>query len=132
MQQRPAGVTIIAVIAIIGAIIGLCGPGVLTLGSGAALSLGGVLGFGVGAIGLIAGLLGLIGPIIQLIFGIGALNLKGWAWWMGIIGFGVSVVGALLDLFNGQNLSEAVLPSIIPILLFVYLLLPNVRAAFRV
>ena len=132
MQQRPVGITIIAIIAIVGALIGLCGPGVLSLASGAVFTLGGVLGIGIGTIGLIAGLLGLIGPVIQLIFGIGALNLKGWAWWMGIIGFGISVVGAVLDLASGTSFRDAVLPSIIPILLFIYLLLPNVRAAFRV
>lgn len=128
MQQRPTGVTILAVLAIIGGFLGLCGS--LTL-------------FGVGGLGMVAGEisagasaalfggLGLLSALLSLIFGFGAWTLKPWAWILGIIGAGISIASNLLSLVTGNsNLFAALLGLVIPGVILWYLFRPEIKAVF--
>jgi hypothetical protein len=128
MQQRPTGVTILAILAVIGGLLGLCGS--LTL-------------FGVGGLGMLAGevssgataglfgALGVVSAILYLAFGFGAWTLKPWAWLLGIIGAGVSVASNLLSLVTGNaGLIGAVIGLIIPGIILWYLFRPEIKAAF--
>jgi hypothetical protein len=72
------GVTIIAVLALISGLVGLCCP-VLVFSGGALL--GGFLG----TIGLIAGIFLVVGPVLELIFAYGAFKLYRWAWATGCL-----------------------------------------------
>jgi hypothetical protein len=128
MQQRPTGVTILAILAVIGGFLGLCGS----------LTLFGVGGLGVmagevssGAMAGIFGAIGLVSALLYLAFGFGAWTLKPWAWMLGIIGAGVSIASNLLSLISGNaSIVGAVISLIIPGVILWYLFRPDIKAAF--
>ena len=128
MQQRPTGVTILAVLAIIGGFLGLCGSLTLFGVGGLGMAAGEV---SAGASAALFGGLGLVSAILYLVFGIGAWMLKPWAWILGIIGAGVSIASNLLSLVTGNsNLFAALLGLIIPGVILWYLFRPEIKAAF--
>lgn len=129
--QRPLGVTILAILQLIAGLLGLCFPTVLLVG-GTLLAFLGTVGTFVGVLGVLAGLLMLIGPLLHLIVAYGALNLRRWAWWLGILATGVDVLGAILNVWNGVGLIAAIIPVGFSLIVFVYLLTPGVRQAFKV
>ncbi len=128
MQQRPTGVTILAILAVIGGFLGLCGS----------LTLFGVGGLGVmagevssGAMAGIFGAIGLVSALLYLAFGFGAWTLKPWAWMLGIIGAGISIASNLLSLISGNaSIVGAVISLIIPGVILWYLFRPDIKAAF--
>lgn len=128
MQQRPTGITILAILAVIGGFLGLCGS----------LTLFGVGGLGVmagevstGAMAGIFGAIGLVSALLYLAFGFGAWTLKPWAWLLGIIGAGVSIASNLLSLITGNaGLLGAVISLIIPGIILWYLFRPDIKAVF--
>ena len=75
-MKRPFGVTLIAILALIGGLFGLCWPTLAFMGSAL---LPGVFG----TIGALAGVFLIIGPILQLVFSYGAFKLRSWAWYLG-------------------------------------------------
>ena len=131
-MNRPMGITVLAVVALIwGFVKLLVGFGVLTA-SGLAAVFGGPVGWAVGGLGAIAGFFLVIGPILQILFGIGALSLRPWAWWMGILGPGMTVFGALLRILGGAPGGATLFSVAIPLLIFIYLLRQPVRSAFGI
>jgi hypothetical protein len=128
MQQRPTGVTILAILAVIGGFLGLCGS----------LTLFGVGGLGVmagevssGAMAGIFGAIGLVSALLYLAFGFGAWTLRPWAWMLGIIGAGISIASNLLSLISGNaSIVGAVISLIIPGVILWYLFRPDIKAAF--
>jgi hypothetical protein len=129
--QRPLGVTILAILQLIAGFLGLCFPTVLLIG-GTLVAFLGPVGTFVGVLGIIAGLLMLLGPVLHLLVAYGALNLRKWAWWLGLIATGVDVLSAALNVWNGVGLVAAIIPVGFSLIVFVYLLTPGVRQAFRV
>lgn len=127
-MNRPLGVTIIAVLAIINGLLGLCLPGALIVGSGVATLVAGPLGL----IGICGGLLLAAGPLLWLAVGFGAWNLRPWAWWLGMIATGITVVGVVINVLNGIGILQAVASAPLSIILFIYLLLPDSRRAFGI
>lgn len=126
-SARPTGVTIIAVLAIIGGIFGiLAGVAVLGLG-GLATAAGGT---DVGVTAILFGLLLLVVAIGELAFGIGAWGLKPWAWTLGVGIMAASIVISLLSgLING-NLTNQIVSIVIDAIVIYYLFTPGVKAAF--
>jgi hypothetical protein len=124
-MKRPFGVTLIAILALINGLFGLCWP--ILAFTGSAL-LGGIFG----TIGLVAGIVLIVGPLLQLIFAFGAFGLRSWAWYLGLIATGVTVVGVIVSLFEGSSFLSATCGSVIPIIIFIYLLTPNVRNVFGI
>lgn len=127
MKQRPTGVTILAVLAVIGGLLGLC----------SSLALFGLSGLGVasgevssGATGMLYGGLGLVGAVLYLLFGFGAWQLKPWAWGLGIAGAGLSIVSNVLNLVAGADILTVAIGLIIPAIILWYLFRPEIRAAF--
>jgi hypothetical protein len=129
--QRPLGVTILAILQLIAGFLGLCFPTVLLIG-GTLVAFLGPVGTFVGVLGIIGGLLMLIGPLLHLLVAYGALNLRKWAWWLGLIATGVDVLGAILNVWNGVGLVAAIIPVGFSLIVLIYLLTPGVRQAFRV
>lgn len=129
--HRPLGVTILAILQLIAGLLGLCVPTVVLLGS-VALAFLGPFGTFVGVVGILAALLMLLGPVLHLIVAYGAMNLRKWAWWLGVIATGVDVAGAALNLWNGAGILQAIVPVGFSLLVFVYLLMPGVRQAFKI
>ncbi len=122
-MKRPFGITLIAILALIGGLFGLCWPILVFTGSA-------FLGPIFGTVGVIAGIFLIIGPLLQLIFAYGALNLRSWAWYLGLISTGITVLGVVIHLFNGASFWSAIWGSLFSIIIFIYLLSPNVRRAF--
>lgn len=125
-MQRPTGVTILAVLTIIGAVFGIL----------SGLFLGGLFGLGASAIdpntaalGIGGGIGLLIVSILQLLVGIGLWNLQGWTWLVGVIVTILRVLGDLYGLVTGFNLSIVVGLAISLIILW-YFFRPEVRRAF--
>ena len=123
-MKRPFGVTLIAILAIIGGLFGLCWPTLVFAGSAL---LGGIFG----TIGALAGFFLIVGPLLQLIFAYGAFKLRSWAWYLGLIATGITVVGVIINLINGASLFSAFWGSALAIIIFIYLWTPTVRKAFR-
>lgn len=128
MQQRPTGITILAVLAIIGGLLGLCGSAALFGLSG----LGAVAGdLSSGATGVLFGVIGLISSVLYLAFGFGAWSLRPWAWMLGIVGAGFSVLSNVLSLLTGNATILSVLLSlVISGVILWYLFRPEIKAAF--
>ena len=124
-MQRPVGITIVAVVALISALFGLCWPTLVLSGSA-------FLGPVFGTVGFVAGIFMIIGPLLQLIFAIGALNLKTWAWYIGLISTGITVLGVVINMLGGGGVVPAIGSSLVSIAIFIYLLTPSVRQAFHV
>lgn len=130
-RQRPLGVTLIALLSLVQGAIGLCCPLLVWTGAGLAAGLGGFIGISAGVVGFIIGAIMIIGPALHLIFAMGAWNLLNWAWWLGIIASGLSVLGVVLNVLNGAEILPAVIGSALSIVIFIYLLLPGTREAFQ-
>jgi hypothetical protein len=128
MKQRPTGITILAILAVIGGLLGLCGS----------ITLFGVGGLGVmagevssGAMAGIFGALGVVSALLYLAFGFGAWTLKPWAWLLGIIGAGLAIASNLLSLLTGNaGIVAALISLIIPGVILWYLFRPEIKAAF--
>lgn len=131
--RRPTGITILAILSGISGIVGLCCPGLLLAGSTVTMFIPAGITQVAGIVGLVLSCLLLIGPFLQLAFAYGAWNLRPWAWLLGVIAMGYSVLTALLNVIgSGGALIPALLSNaLIPILILVYLLLPGTRKSFE-
>ncbi len=129
---RPTGVTILAWLAIIWGIIealwSVVVMGFSSLGWVTGLFLSqGLQNWGAGAIW--GGFLGLIGAIVLIVVGFGALNLRPWAWLLGVIAVVINLVPPILNIFTG-NWFWGIIGLIIPGILAFYLFSSGVRKAF--
>jgi len=134
-MQRPMGVTILAVLAAIGGVLGLCGSLALVgLGS----LLGGVLASVVGpGVGLAAGGLAVLGggllllvSVLNLAFAYGAWNLQSWAWMLGVVAQVLALVSAVLSIFGGDSVGNHLVSVAIAGIILYYLNTPDVKRAF--
>ncbi|NJK65113.1 MAG: hypothetical protein HC921_22505 [Synechococcaceae cyanobacterium SM2_3_1] len=131
MMERPASITVIAILQILGAgftvlvaLLGLLfGASVSVIGSSGEATVAG--GF-IAAISLFTLLLG----VLSLILAIGLLQMQGWAWVGTLIVQGISIVLGLFNLMNGEG--TTVVGILISGLIISVLLQPNVKRAFRV
>jgi len=124
-MNRPFGVTVIGILALISGLFGLCWPILIFTGSA-------FLGPIFGTIGVIAGIFLIIGPLLHLIFAYGAFNLRSWAWYLGLIASGITVIGVVINLIQGGPFWSTIWGSVLSIIIFIYLLSANVRLAFGV
>ena len=137
-MKRPTGITIIAILYIVLAILSLLWSG-LVFGVGGLSSLfGGLVGAeSVAAFGVSsgwAGFLGIVTAVVQFIVAIGLLSMKKWAWILALIGVGLTVVQGVVSLFAGGPFGFMCggLALIIPVIILIYLLRPTIRGAFGV
>jgi len=127
------GVTIIAVLAIIGGVVGML----------YALSLLGISGLGfmggasssptLAGSSMIVGLVGVFGmllAVIQLVVGFGALQLKSWAWTVGVVVSGLSLLNHAVSLFTVGVTVPVVAGVVVAAAILGYLFSHNVREAF--
>jgi len=120
-------VTILAVLAIIGGVLGILSALLLMLGGAAASTVDA----GIGGSALIYGILSLAISVAYLAFGIGAWGLKPWAWSLGIIIAGASIVLSIISVLLGWNtITGVILNVIISGVILYYLFTPGVKAAF--
>ena len=132
-RVRPTGVTIIAILAVIQGFGGLCaGLFILSLGGILAVIPSGWTQI-LAVLACFGGLLVVAGPILHLLFAYGAWNLRKWAWLLGILATTISIVGVVIGLIGtgGASIWTIVTNALIPLVILVYLLMPNVRKAFN-
>ncbi len=131
-MKRPTGVTVLAVIAIIYGIFNLL---IALLGLvGIALQASGVATaatkqYDAGTLVYAATWDAVLG-ILYLVFGIGALRLKSWAWTTGVVVLALELVRNIAGYFISGIGILAIITSVIALLLLWYLFRPDVRAAF--
>jgi hypothetical protein len=130
-MNRPTGVTIIAALVIINGILLIIGA--LVAGSIVVVSaLTPIFASGTGTViraGLgVAGIFILLDGILHLFVGGGLLSLRNWAWWVAVIISGLTVLGSIFELVARGRING--LSTIISVIIFVYLLLPDIRAHF--
>lgn len=131
-MRRPAGVTILAWLAILWGIIEVLWSFVVMGFSSLSWLTGVFVSQGLqswGASALWGGLVGLIGAIALIVVGFGALSLRPWAWLLGVIAVVINLVPPILSILNGSWF-WGILGLIIPGILAFYLLSPGVRKAF--
>lgn len=133
-SARPTGVTIIALLALLSGLLGLmCSSPIMILSAVGLIIPTGVTQV-LGALGIVLGIVLAFGPFLQVIFAYGAWNLRPWAWWLGLLATGISVAGVLVSIIGsgGATAWTAITNALLPVIIFVYLLFPDVRRAFRV
>ena len=134
-QQRPLGITILAVLAFIGGIFGICGglSGIVagSFLSGLAASAGASNAAALGGMAAVYSIVALGFAVADLVFGFGAWTLKSWAWMLGMVLFGLNIVFQLVAVVAGWATFGGVLISLaISGAIIYYLLTPEVKKAF--
>ena len=113
--ERPLGVTILAILEILGGILSIIGGfGLVTLAM-----LMGPLGF----LFMIVGGLTLLLGIIALIIGWGLWSLKSWAWMAALI---INLINLILNILSGGYLS-----AVINLIIIIYLQQGDIKSRFR-
>ncbi len=130
-MDRPTSVTVIAILQIIGSVIGI-GFSLLFLVGGALIGgLGGTAETGaVGGFIAIFALLVLILSTAALVLAIGLLQLKGWAWVGTLVVQGLSLAISILQLVTSEQ--NPIIKLIFDIVVIAVLLQPNVKRAFNI
>ena len=127
MNQRPMGVTVLAILAFIGGAFGVLGALAL-LGLGVAFA-----GYAGGGLSFIFGIVLLVLSALELYIGWGFWNLKRTAWSLGLVVFGASLIIQFIEMLLGYSaISSFIISLIIYGILLYYLLTPAVKAAFGV
>jgi len=121
--KRPAGITILAVLAFAtGAVYLLDGIRVLgfvVFGPAQALSNVSMSGWSLIFVGA-----------LWIALGVGFLTLKGWAWIAGVITVGISLIVAFFSHLNGAQIGELFMATILPLVVLFYLDSAKVKTAF--
>lgn len=124
---RPQGVTILAVLAAIGGVLGIvAGAALLGFGGLAAGSGGGFMAGFIAIFGLIA----IAQSVLLLAFAYGAWTLQPWGWTLGVIAEVIGLVLSGLFILNGSSISSQIVGIVIAVAILYYLFTPNVKVAF--
>lgn len=124
--QRPTDITILAVLAIIGGLFGLLGACLAFAGGSISAGLGSTTE---GGTLIVRGILALISAILLLAFGVGAWTLQPWAWMLGVVSQGLSIIVGLWNLVS-NNAGSGIIGIIIAGVILYYLMTPEVKRAF--
>ena len=119
---RPTGITILAILAAIGGILGL----LFGAFGGACALFSGLFTFG----GLISLLFVIAYSVLDLAFAYGAWTLQPWGWMLGVVAEGVAVVSALITLISGGTFFSFLISVVIAGAILYYLFTPAVKQAF--
>jgi hypothetical protein len=126
--ERPTGVTALGILALIGGTLGLIAAcaGLFNSGFLTALRATGTAQFVLIATGLAA----LVEAVIQLVFGIGALQLRPWAWTLGVVLQMANLLTAAVNLYEGASWASQLITFLISVPILLYLNTWWVRRAF--
>jgi len=128
--NRPTGITILAILALMGGLLSLIGALTLFLGGALAVGGSGVVGVALGALAIITGLVMLVSALLSLAFAYGAWNLKPWGWLLGIVTQGFSLFSSLMALINGSDFGSQLFSILVAGGILYYLFRPDIKAAF--
>jgi hypothetical protein len=125
---RPQGVTILAVLAAIGGVLGfIAGAALVGIGGVAAGAGSGFLAGFIAIFGVIA----LAQSVLLLAFAYGAWTLQPWGWTLGVVAEVIGLVLSGLFILNGSAISSQIVGIVIAVAILYYLFTPNVKAAFK-
>jgi hypothetical protein len=130
-MQRPTGVTILAILAAIGGVLGLLG-GLALVGFGGLA--GGLVGAAIGGFVVISGLIILVLAVLELVLAYGFWTLQPWAWQLGVILSAVNILIQILGVLRivfYSDLSSALLSIIISGVIIYYLNQAEIRRVFN-
>lgn len=130
-MQRPTGVTILAILAAIGGVLGLLG-GLALVGFGGLA--GGLVGAAIGGFVVISGLILLVLAVLELVLAYGFWTLQPWAWQLGVILSAVNILIQILGVLRivfYSDLSSALLSIIISGVIIYYLNQAEIRRVFN-
>ena len=85
----------------------------------------------VGALAVMRGLIISLVALLYLLSVFGALLAKGWAWWTGVIAVVLNLLLVLAGLTQGASVLDALVWSVIPMILLFYLFTPTKNNALR-
>ena len=125
-RERPMGVTILAVLAIIGGLLALLGALGLLLGGAALASVDG----GVGGMAMLLGVGALVLAVLYLAFGFGAWTLKPWAWTLGVASQVLQLVLIIVNIVVFGFQAGQIINILIAAVILYYLFTPPIRQAF--
>lgn len=129
MNRRPVGVTVLAVVAIVYGVLMLLGG--LSLIGISAFAIPGVDLAGVfQGIGIAAGIASLIAAALFVVFGVGALGLRSWAWTLGVVLLGLMLLVNIAGMFTGVFTVALAVMAVLYAVALVYLLTDDVRSVF--
>jgi len=143
-MNRPQGVTVLGWVAIVFGAIGLvfsvfgliASLGLMAVGAGVA-GVGEVAGGAsiAGSAFILVAILGVTALLclVELAFGVGALQLKPWAWSLGMIWSWVSIAMNVVTLVanGGKGITSSVIGIVVALAILYYLYTDDVRAAFN-
>jgi len=130
-MQRPQGITILAVLALIGGLLALfAAVALFGLGALSSAALGNVGGFIFGGAAIVLGIITLISAALSLGFAYGAWYLKPWGWILGVASQVLSVVITLINVIRGADFLGQLLSLVIAGAILYYLFTPEVKRAF--
>jgi hypothetical protein len=131
-MNRPVGITVLSVIAIVFGVVNLLfalpllGVSAIAIPGVTSVVASSMLGVGL-TLGIVMAILG----VVQLAVGIGAFSLKPWAWTVGVLAFGFSLITALVSMFTIGLTGSVAVSAIVAAGLLAYLYSTNVRMAFE-
>ena len=137
-MERPAGITIIAIVYFVLGFLSLLWSGLVFGIGGLGALFAGVFGAETVAAASTArpwsGFIGILAAILQFAVAIGLLSMKKWAWVLALIGVAVTVVQGIAGIFSGGAFAFmcGMLGLLLPVVILVYLLTNKVRQAFGV
>ena len=135
-MKRPTGITLIAILFIVLAVLSLLWSG-LVLGVGGLSSLfGGLFGadnvsdFGTSSAW--SGFVGILAAGLQFAVAFGLLAMKRWAWYLALAGVALTVVEGVAGILGSGPIALmcGILGLLVPAGILIYLLLPGTRQAF--
>lgn len=127
MNQRPIGITLLAILAWFNGLWAIC-TGALALGILSTGGLGSVLGVSVSGGFGVASLYSLIWGVIAFLVGFGLWQKQMWAWTTTMVLQGINVIFVLITLITPEPVNW--LSAVISLIIIGYLLRPQIRAAF--
>jgi hypothetical protein len=129
MRTRTAGVTVVAVLALMQGIVGvLVGMGLLQLAS-IFEQRGGPLSLLIVMLAEVKGWLWITLSLMYVLFAAGAWQVRSWAWWVGLLVSVLTLLYGTSILLKGVN-AAVVAGLIVPVVIFAYVLSPAGRQAF--
>ncbi len=133
-MERPLGVTVLAVLALVsGAWRVLKALAWFGIGGAAAVVTGmanPVAGALVGGVAVLFGSLALLTGVFSLVFAYGALTLKPWAWTLGFWTHALILAWSLLAVLGPGMFSERWLDIVVSGVILYYLTRPEIKRAF--
>jgi hypothetical protein len=117
---RPTGITILAVLAGIGGVLGLFG--------GFIVLFGGTILFG--ALGGLLGVAALAYAGLLVAFAYGAWTLKPWAWPLGVAVAAFGIIMSVIYVIGGSGIGNQILSVAIDVGILYYLNQPGIKALF--